>query len=618
MTRSPTLLAALLIFAHAGALAADSAPDITESSLSKSATASDARFFADELFTKLRPGVTAAQVAGMKSPVLRALAESMLKGEHAAEWRVARAEPYLPVDAVAKALKTSPYSRFENPVGLNFKKGEQVVIFVGDTKGENLALKVHSFSREGASHTYPLKPGANLLTMLGHGNAYLEYFTANAAKAPVVPVHIAAGGAAQGVFDITRRHTNADWKKLLASDAGEILDIRGHRVQLAYPVATLRKTCPDKGSELIALYDEIIAHQHAIMGLDKHKKRPKNRMFGRVIWNGYMHADGTGAAFHDNTLGGIANPDKVPANAWGIAHEFGHVNQTRPGMKWVSTTEVTNNIFSSWTNWRLNPGDMRLEHEPCDAGDGLGSVRGGRFNAFLNAALVAKENWLCQRGPDKMSGYENGGDHFVKLAPLWQLQLYFAEAGFGNRDFYADIFEVVRKTDESKLSNGRLQLNFMKNACDSARQDLTDFFAATGMLKPIDRELDDYTRGQLTITEADCKELVAYAKRYPKPASPVIFYMSANAVEAFKKRLPVVGKTGEGVSGEGAKRTVSHTVWKNAVAFETYKGAELVHVSMVGTGTRNNASTLVTFPEGATRLEAVAWDGKRTLVSGNR
>ncbi len=611
------LAAALTLFAHTGAHA-QSTTAVDATALTKSATASDSRFFTDELFSALRPGVTAAQVAGMKSPFLRALAESMLKGEHAAQWRVALAEPYLPVGTVAKELKTNAYSRFENPVGLCFKAGEQVVIFVGDTKGEKLALKVHSFGREAASHTYALTPGANVLTMRGHGNAYLEYFTENAAKAPAVTVHIASGGAAQGVFDITRKHTNADWKKLLASDAGEILDIRGTRVQLAYPVATLRKVCPEKGVELIRLYDEIIGHQHAIMGLDKHGRTPKNRMFGRVIWRGYMHADGTGAAFHDNTLGSVANPDRLPAAAWGVAHEFGHVNQTRPGMKWVSTTEVTNNIFSSWTNFRLNPSDMRLEHERCDANDGLGGVAGGRFNSFLNAALVAKENWLCQYGPDKRTGYENGGDHFVKLVPMWQLQLYFGEAGFGNRDFYADIFETVRKTDESKLSNGRLQLNFMKNACDSARQDLTDFFRLTGMLKPIDRELDDYTRGQLTITEADCAELAAYARRYPKPASTVIFYMSANSVEAFKKRLPVSGTAERGVSGEGAKRTISHAAWKNAVAFETYKGAELVRVAMVGTGFKDNSATLVAFPEGATRIEAVSWNGTRSLVTGKR
>lgn len=66
----------------------------------------------------------------------------------------------------------------------------------------------------------------------------------------------------------------------------------------------------------------------------------------------------------------VANPDKIPGSAWGIAHEFGHVNQVRPAMKWVSTGEVTNNIYSAYVNYMLNPTSMRLEHERINGGDG--------------------------------------------------------------------------------------------------------------------------------------------------------------------------------------------------------------------------------------------------------
>ena len=37
---------------------------------------------------------------------------------------------------------------------------------------------------------------------------------------------------------------------------------------------------------------------------------------------------------------------------------------------------------------------------------------------------------------------------------------------------------------------------------------------------------------------------------------------------------------------------------------------------MVGTDSKDNSSTTVTYPEGSTRIEAVSWDGKRTLVYG--
>ena len=47
-------------------------------------------------------------------------------------------------------------------------------------------------------------------------------------------------------------------------------------------------------------------------------------------------------------------------------------------------------------------------------------------------------------------------------------------------------------------------------------------------------------------------------------------------------------------------------------------GNELVEVCIVGTGTIDNSSTFIRYPKGATRIEAVSWDGKRTLVCGTR
>lgn len=102
------------------------------------------------------------------------------------------------------------------------------------------------------------------------------------------------------------------------------------------------------------------------------------------------------------------------------------------------------------------------------------------------------------------------------------------------------------------------------------------------MLKPIDQELDDYTCARMTITEADCKNLIAYARKYKKPESPVIYYISVNSAEAYKNRLPVRGVYNQGVTEQGNRRVVSHDVWKNAVVFETYKDREMVRITWWG------------------------------------
>lgn len=256
--------------------------------------------------------------------------------------------------------------------------------------------------------------------------------------------------------------------------------------------------------------------------------------------------------------------------------------------------------------------------------ENVGGAVGNRFNAYLNNAFIEGQEWGIQAGPDAGYGPNNsgnwGGDHFVKLAPLWQLHMYYHIAGEGNSwykpYFWADIFEQVRLTNESGLSDGRLQINFVKNACDAVQQDLTDFFIAIGMLKEVDKMFDDYSPGRKTITSAMVDEAVQYASKYPKPLHD-FRYISVNSLNAFKFRRPVSGTYNVGVAG-GDSKIVSHATWQNVVAFETYKGDVLTHITMPGTGDATNSSSKIPYPYGSTRIEAVGFNGVKTLVFGVR
>lgn len=534
------------------------------------------------------------------------------------QFRTQKYEAFPLVRSTSTWMKTGDYNQFENPTGMLFEEGEEIVLEVSRTNGIPVELRISDFSTaEWKDSVYPLKPGKNTIKTTNRGHGYLNYYTDNYKKAPDVKISFLSGGKANGYFD-GARHTNEDWKKLLNGAPSVIMDIKGKYVQLAYPVKALKEQCPDDGLGLINIYDKIIDIQHQIMGLVKYDCRPKNKMFGRVIWQGFMHADGVGAAFHNDTMPSVANVKAITKESWGIAHEFGHVNQTRPGMKWVATTEVTNNIFSIWTQYLHNPDFLTIEHYKMEDGSG-NIVEGGRFNAYLNSALITKDPWLCQKGPDRMTDYHNGNsDHFVKLCPLWQLQLYFAAAGKGNPDLYADIFQITRKTKDADFTHGQHQLNFMKRACDATKQDLTDFFKKVGMLVPLDKEMLDYSNGHMTITQKDCDDLVKHAAKYPKPESPVIEYITSASVDAYKNKLPVTGEFGKGVTEGKDTRTISRDVWKNVAVFETYKGDKLERIAIITTGSPDKTSTTVPYPEGATRIEAVAWDGTRTQVCGKR
>ena len=580
--------------------------------------------FADELCSELRADVDQRKIDGLENNFFRMIAQSLYDKTYDLEYRVQTYEPYREINDLAAELKTSGYNPFENPTGIYFKDGEEAVVILGNTNGEQVNLKVYDFDaiRQGQRTpdptSYPLSEGINKLRIAHGGLSYIEYYTPNWKTAPALKLHIASGKV-NGYYD-KHRDVSADWREILNKATYGCIDIKGDRVNLVFGVNSIKTYCDNLG-KLIQNYDDIVELEHELMGLDKWGRRPKNHMFARVTKDG-LFADGWGAGWYEGCMNELASTTKsLREGVWAIAHEFGHVNQIRPGLKWVSTTEVTNNVYSVCARYKFYRENMPLEHERCNDGND-NNVRGGRFNSYLNYGIIKGEQWLCQKGQDNMdpSKYPYGGDHFVKLCPLWQLLLYYREiVGGEKRDWYGDVAEIVRNTDESQLTNGQLQLNFMRNTMDVVKEDLTDFFIKAGMLKPIDKELDDYARGQMTITQTDCDELVKYASKYSKPATPVLYYLSANSQKAFKDKLAVEGTYNEGVKvRNNGWIVIDHDVWKNAVVFETYQGDELKYAAIVGTDSPDLSETKVCYPEGSTRIEAVSWDGKRKLVYGEK
>lgn len=522
---------------------------------------------------------------------------------------------YLSNESLRRMTKTGNYSSYENPTGIYFAEGEQVEIRVsGLPEGQPLKFIVHDFEESTAHSEYPLQNGVNTFTTRTRGLGYIDYRGDSLETLPAdIRVSI-RGGQINGVF--TRQDSAATWKKLLAGAKCGMLDMLGERCQLTYNIDGLRKGCPEAGPELLAKYDYLISlQQDDIMGWDRDNLHPGNHIHGRAMWGGYMHADGQGAAFNIGTIPGLANPERLSKSAWGVAHEFGHVNQTRRGMCWVGMTEVTNNIFSAWSNYKLNPSSVRLEHEYAGNADGEPMV-GGRFDSYVNNALVHRRLWIYHGGPDCNTDLgRRCGDVFVTLCPFWQLQLYLAVAR-GQADFYPRIFHEVRLADESGLTNGKAQMLFIKRACDAARLNLTEFFVKIGMLTPMNREVEDYTRAYVTITESMCREVMDHISRYPAPDSSVIYYINVNNVDIFRDRLPVIPPPAGAPAPviANGRMEIPASVWQNAVAFEAYRGDKLLRISLRGLNHADAAATTVICPPGTDSVKAVQWDGARYTV----
>jgi hypothetical protein len=574
--------------------------------------------FTDTTCSELKPDVTKEQIQALpegKSALLKQIA----LGLYDKTYDMKRIQMYQAYPEMEKNTnKLGAYNRFENPTGIYFKTGDQALVFVGETQ-QALTMKVVDWSKEGNEKTsnYPLTLGTNTFTISQDGLAYIENWTKDASvTVPDVKIHIATGQV-NGWFDYERGDDTAEWHQLLNNEQSEcgILDIRGKFIQLAVDKPTLIKKCPDRGREMIEKYDEIVRIEQEMMGMYKHDWRPVNRMFGRRSYGGNPNANSRGISLPDMPL----NPDNIGANSWVIAHELGHINQIRPNMKWHGTTEITNNLYSIWVQYQFTPHKLRLEHENISNGLGSPKLIGGRYSSYLLSGIIGEQPWMFQKG--QYSSDLANGDVFVSLIPLWQLQLYAKVAQMGPEDFYPDLLTKAWK-DANLSGPGKIQLNFMKNACDIMQQDLTEFFEKVGMLKEIDQPVNDYgNTSKLTISAEDVVAMKSHGAQYPKPATPVLYYISGNSVEMFRDKLTVTGTLNKGVTNSIINdkenknfRTVSIDVWKNAVVYETYAGDKLTKAAICGTGFGYGGSTIVSYPQGSTCIKAVAWDGTRTLV----
>jgi hypothetical protein len=598
--------------------------------------------FTDGICSGLNAGVTQTEIDNMPDGFYKSLANCMLNGAYDASDRIRSYEAYPMLGATSTALKISSYSSFENPTGLYFDAGNKIAVFVDDDQGQAITMKVSDYS-SGSNLSYPIHTGYNCLEIKGKGLGYINFYSDDYASLRPVKVHI-AGGNINGVYDVDKS-TDIQWKTMLANAKTNMIDLKGKHINMLYPVQYLKYYSPESGKALVQFYDSVVGIEFNMMGLYKYGCVPKNHMYAEATdEDGAWYGGGKGAHYGGG-LDVTCNVDAARNDPWGIVHELGHINQIGPGLKWVSTTEVTNNIYSVWLTYLFvkSPFNKKLETETIndayydgyETGTGAGKgndLAGGRFNAYLNNGIVKKERWLCQYGPDAMreSGnepdWQNGnGDHFVKLCPLWQLILYFQVVHPEKKDWYADVAEKVRKTDETSLSQGQLVMNFLKNVCDATQTDLTDFFQKSGMLRTYNNYMNDYASAQLTITAADSVAVVndIKSKGYPRPDTPVLYYLSANSVDAFKNRTRLTGVPGTGYATEFSAAedyrhyiVVDHTVWQNVAVFETYANDQLIRISMVGAGSVDNTSTRVYFPSGSTSVYAVGWDGTRKLVMG--
>ena len=611
-----------------------------------------AQYFTDAIFSELKPEVTSSE--GIEDPTLKALVDNLLTdAEGYSKFRIGEYEPYLSTETLLDILKSSNYyNNYENPTGIYLKAGESCLVAVdGIDNQHQVKLTIKNWLEDESSSTYPLRNGLNYITASTEGNLFVSYYTDDVENAPNIKAHF-INAPVQGYWDQATM-TNADWVELLKGRSindNSILITRSEHAQLAFPISAWLKYCPTNVDSTMTLYQQVQWAQRNMLGLEKYGRQVKNRQLFFATTYGFMAAVNEGSYCNVNSLDAIMVPDAKRFDFWGVGHEWGHNNQISTGFKWSGCGETTNNIFASWgqIHFTGNPHNLRLEDEVTGVGE-YANMRGGRMQTYFEEGLRKGVPWQLQDGPDfygttptekTVWGYDADGnflgnvtttsrnyDHFVKLAPFWQLNLWGTLAG-KCPDIIPMVIESIRSTTNYTHyynTNGQKQVNWMKLACDSAKIDLLPFFEKAGMLRPINAYIEDYNAGWNVISEAMINNLKAYVKEQGYPAfTEEVNYINGHNYPIYRDclKLDVPKNMGDGCKANGNKVTVQHSVVKNAVAFETYNSkGELLRITMYGLGSDDQHSyTQVLYPtnkdadQSSAYIMAVGYDGTRIKI----
>lgn len=562
--------------------------------------------FTDASCSELKNDVSEDDIIRCPYSFFKNIAWYMYNGRYESEFRINTFKAYPYPSTQSSSNKTGTYSLLDNVTGIRVDNNDQLVVLVSGLQNESVSLRVQNLDEPGGDgfggSEYPLSEGTNKLDIDEKGLVYVMYHTDNYEQAPEIKLHFATGEV-NGYYDSQNPTHEGRWKELLDNATDKYFDVLGKYAHLTFPTSRFRNHTKDL-DVLIDAYDAIVYNEQELMGLAKYDKMFRNRMYFYVIYTSYMYATSNRTAYNDDTLAELCDENKLTTSScWGPAHEVGHVNQTRPGLRWLGMTEVTNNIMSQYVQTTVFGQNSRVQTEDMGNTDSP-----NRYSKAWNGIIAAG---LAHNAHD---------DVFCKLIPFWQLELYFGkvlgrtpkqQADKGG--FYPDVYEYIR-THEDLNTSGEQQLEFVYIASLSAKANLLDFFEKWGFLTPCDLKIDDYGAGTMTITQSqvDAIKSRVEALGFEKPQVP-LEYITDNNYITFKEKAGIVKGT---ATRNGNTLTMNN--WQNVIVYEVRDSNENGTLICVSDGMLTS-STKATFTvmggwKDTYHVYAVSYDNQRVEV----
>ncbi|GHT01270.1 hypothetical protein AGMMS49525_01530 [Bacteroidia bacterium] len=613
--------------------------------------------FADAVCSELKPDINLSHIKLINNDFFRDLALKLLQGTYDKAFRVDSFAAYRNPVSDATRLKTAKYGIMDNPTGIAVRANEKLVILVdGIPDGQSVSLKVQDLEYTSDAATRPnyynsfnhgpefvLHNGINKLTMpatlVGDGLGYVRYYYTSATRPAPVKLHI-IGGRVNGYFDSSKSGaSNATAQTLLNKAVTPVFDLKGQYAVATFKVEDFKAQCNNRMKDVIDIYDRIVWLEWKFMGLLS-PAEGSTGFGGRHDTRAYFvyqrMPDGVGANASDYRTAypdaNVVNPNWIlnengydnsgcSQGSWVFGHEHGHVNQTRPGLRWAGTTEVTNNLHSIYVQTQL-PVYFPASQYSATKNRMQKEAQGEYVNRYEKAF-----NWFfADRGVndnvvnnERPHSLNDNSECFNKMVVFWQLHLFLTEVlgmtGTNGNGFYEDIYEHYRlnmSTIEAAAknttgligqeNNGYYQSYFVKLMSEKANLNLEDFFRKWGFLALVDGNVVDYGSSPFKVTTADTTALLADIRRYTKPQVAIEYLTDAN-VNIYKDQLALV--TGSNYTGSRIP-----SGWTNAVAYEI-REASTGFIKYVLTTARVLPSF---FNPDTHKIYAVGYDGERREI----
>lgn len=468
--------------------------------------------FTDITCTAVKTGVTDEQINTLPNYFAK-LAYMLQNGTYDSwekEFRIQSYQPYSNVEEWAATLMTKCYSNLDNPTGICVEAGDSIIVLVGETYGHSLSIQcigeenvsdgTNNYVQTAASgETHFLQEGVNKLGFAQAGMLFLMY-TADLLDpyAKPITVHIAPGsGTVNGFFDLNTHQTNEKYQELIGKASYKYFCVRGERIMFYFHRQQMMNAVPYDILSAITLWDDIIGWQQELMGIeDVRPSQVNNHIFAISPEGSYMWASDYRIAFVYTYLNNILLKENVMAvkdNAWGPAHEIGHVHQQ--AINWPGSTESSNNLFSNYILYKL----------------GKYCSRGSELSALATARCVNNQGWWNLG----TSTYQSE-DTEIHMRMNWQLWNYYHRCGY-KTDFWQTLFKLLREDRIVESDPGAGQLKFAMKACEAANANLTDFFEMWGFFEPVDETIEQYGTWYYKVTDTMIQNAKDFMAKFPAP-----------------------------------------------------------------------------------------------------